>query len=521
MPKIQPDIQTRQTLCVENPAPPNALIVFGASGDLAQRKLIPSLFNLSIRNLLPTSFYLLGCGRKKLTDDAFRTVAKQSISQAAPDAKPRTIEAFLKKLHYLSGDYTDPAFYQNIAERSSQLAKSFRVREPLIFYLAVPPLLYPDIVDNLRNAGLSCPSQPQPQTHARLVVEKPFGRNLDTAEKLNTAIHQCFNESQIYRIDHYIAKETVQNILMFRFANSIFEPLWNNRFIDSIQITIAEKVGVEHRAGYYDRTGALRDMFQNHMLGMLSFITLEPPETFDAKGIRNRKADVIRSIHPFTERNLPKCIVRGRYDKGYVDKKPVPAYINEPGIPPDSATETFVAAKLYIDNQRWKNVPFYLRTGKRLARKKTEIAIKFKKPPYQMFASVGLAGLNQNELVFRIQPEEGVSLTLESKRPGPRLCMSTLDMNFNYADAFKTNPPESYQRLLLDVMTGDQTLFTRQDDVELTWQFLQPILNFWQQDKSPPPQYPAGAESFPEAEQLINTDGRKWRPLNQNTNSHS
>lgn len=346
-----------------------------------------------------------------------------------------------------------------------------------------------------------------------MVVEKPFGSSLQTAVELNRKIHECFDESQIYRIDHYLGKETVQNILMFRFANAIFEPIWNRNYIDHVQITIAESLGVEHRASYYDKAGALRDMFQNHMLGMLSLVAMEPPTSFDADHIRDEKVKLLRSIRSFKLLPWQTDIIRGRYAAGTVGGTDVCGFRQEPGVAQDSKTETFVAAKMFIDNWRWKGVPFYLRTDKRLATKLTEIAITFKKVPHSMFASVELDDMPANVLVLKIQPDEGISLSFQAKRPGSKSCIGTLNMDFNYADVFGAELPEAYQRLLLDCMVGDQTLFTRQDDVQLSWELLAPVLEAWQNTDSVPYEYPAGSDSFSQADSLIESDGRQWRKL--------
>ncbi|MCK5000365.1 MAG: glucose-6-phosphate dehydrogenase, partial [Anaerohalosphaera sp.] len=342
---------------------------------------------------------------------------------------------------------------------------------------------------------------------------KPFGRDLQSAADLNNKIHQCFDESQIYRIDHYLGKETVQNILMFRFANAIFEPLWNRNYIDHVQITIAESLGVEHRGGYYDRSGALRDMFQNHMLGMLSLVAMEAPTSFQADDVRNEKVKLLRAIRQIPVDQMDKYIVRGQYGPGDVDGQPVCGYTKEEGIDPDSSTETYLAAKLFVDNWRWKDVPFYLRTGKRLAERVTEIAITFRSVPHSMFASVGLDQMPRNILVLKIQPNEGIQLGFQAKRPGSKACMSTLQLSFFYNEVFGTSPPESYERLLLDCMVGDQTLFTRQDDIEVAWKLLTPVLEQWQSSGQKPFEYPSGAESFLHADMLIEEDGRKWRNI--------
>ncbi len=515
MKEIKPSVASQDIICAETAPPPNAMVIFGASGDLVHRKLIPSLLQISIGGLLPEQFYILGCGRKDFSDNQFRQNVKQTLKDLAGSISIKAIESFIKKLYYVSGDYGDTLFYRKIQSRLAELDKKHNVDGTHIFYLAVPPLIYGTIVEQLGQAALSCSPEADLKQKVRLVVEKPFGRDLQSAVELNSKIHRCFDESQIYRIDHYLGKETVQNILMFRFANSIFEPVWNRDYIDHIQITIAESIGVEHRGSYYDKAGALRDIFQNHMLGMLSLVAMEPPVSFEADQIRDEKVKLLRSIRPFEPDLLDKFVIRGQYGAGSVNGEAVVGYRSEPGVSPDSKTETFVAAKLFIDNWRWKDVPFYLRTGKRLSAKDTEIAITFKRIPHSMFLAVGLDEMPPNVLILQIQPEEGISLSFQTKRPGSKICMSTLNMRFCYSDVFDTELPEAYQRLLLDCMVGDQMLFTRQDDVEISWQLMMPVLHAWENSIASPFEYRSGSESFPQADLLIEPDGRKWRKLSE------
>lgn len=515
MQEIEPSVENQSVLCAETAAGPNALVVFGASGDLTGRKLLGSIFKLFTQELLSDRFYVLGCGRKEFSDEDFRDRARQSIRDNSDFSPADKLETFLSRLYYVHGDYDDTNLYQRIKARLAELGRKHNIHESLVFYLAVPPFLYLTIVEHLTSAGLACSKEFVGREHVKLVIEKPFGRDLASAVELNHRIGQCFNESQIYRIDHYLGKETVQNILMLRFANTIFEPVWNRNYIDNVQLTIAETVGVEHRAGYYDTSGALRDMFQNHMLQMLTLVAMEPPISFEADRVRDEKVRLLRSIRPFELSRLNDFWVRGQYGPGSIEGKQVKGYLDERGVSPNSKTETFVAAKLFVDNWRWQGVPFYCRTGKRLAVKDTEIAITFKKVPYSLFSSVGLGELPPNVLVLQIQPEEGISLHFQAKRPGSKLCMSTLNMKFSYRSVFFAEAPEAYNRLLLDCMVGDQTLFTRQDDVEISWQLLTPILQAWEQDESVPYTYPAGCESFSQADKLLEADGRKWRRLLQ------
>jgi glucose-6-phosphate 1-dehydrogenase len=513
MKEIEPSVEDKESLCIETAAGPGAFVVFGASGDLTHRKLLVSMFKLFTENLLSDRFYLLGCGRKKFSDEDFRSKAEKSIRSSSDFLSSKHLDDFIRKLYYLDGDYDDAGLYERIASRMAELNQKHNVEGNLVFYLSVPPFLYTTIVEHLGSAGLTCTTGPGKEQQVKLVIEKPFGRDLSSAVDLNNSISRCFDESQIYRIDHYLGKETVQNILMLRFANAIFEPVWNRNYIDNIQITIAETVGVQHRAGYYDTSGALRDMFQNHMLQMVTLVAMEPPMSFEAEGVRNEKVRLLRSIRPFDVNKLEDFCIRGQYGPGSINGKKVKGYLEEDGVSPDSKTETFIAAKLFVDNWRWQGVPFYLRTGKRLAVKDTEIAITFKKVPYSMFSSIGLNELPQNVLVLKIQPEEGISLSFQAKRPGSKICMSTLNMNFSYKSVFLVDLPEAYQRLLLDCMLGDQTLFTRQDDIEISWQLLTPLLEAWEQEESSPYIYPAGSESFPQADALIENDGRQWRRL--------
>jgi len=509
MQQIHTSIADEQMFGVETPAPPCGLVVFGASGDLAKRKLIPAIANLFKRGLVPEDFFFLGCGRKKFSDDDFRKEAADAISGILPDP-----EKFLNGFYYIAGDYGDKAFYGDIKKwlsgRGNKEGLPRRQAAGTIFYLSLPPQLYPDVVENLGQAGLN---KTENNGFIRLVVEKPFGRDLQSAVALNDILSKWFKEEQIYRMDHYLGKETVQNILMFRFANSIFEPVWSRNYIDHIQMTIAESIGIEGRGGYYDKSGALRDMFVNHILSMLSLVAMEPPASFNAEHIRDEKVKLLRCIRQFNFQPWNEDIIRGQYAQGEIDGKKTIAYRQEPDVDKNSKTETFIAARLFVDNWRWQDVPFYLRTGKRLAKRVTEIAVTFKKVPHLLFASAGIKDLPSNVLIMKIQPQEGISLFFEAKRPGSKLCFGTLKMDFNYTEIFGSEPPDAYQRLLLDCMVGDQTLFTRIDDVKLAWGLVDDLLNIWQKTDNDPYFYPAGCESFSAADALIQKDGRNWRQI--------
>lgn len=493
MAKVKPKLVGKPFFCIENPAPPTALVIFGASGDLTKRKIIPALYELKQQDLLHKNFYIIGCARTKFSDEEFR----ESIRQALPD--DQNSSDFLQRCYYVSGQYDKPELYSVISEKIKTLDKKYNINCAHLFYLAVPPTLFETIASQLDRASIAKCYQTS-NTYPRFIIEKPFGRDYNSAVELNNTVHRYFTEEQVYRIDHYLGKETVQNILMFRFANTIFEPLWNRNYIDNVQITIAESIGIEHRGGYYDNAGALRDMFQNHMLQILSLIAMEPPSNFDADQIRDEKVKLLRSIRPLTSETIETDIVKGQYA----------SYTKEPDIPEDSTTETFIAAKMLIDNMRWKDVPFYLRTGKCLAEKVTSVAITFKQVPHSMFATAGIDSPEPNILLIRIQPEEGISLFFQAKHPGSKTCMGTIDMEFDYSELFGVTVPEAYSRLLLDAMLGDQTLFTRADDVIEAWKLIQPILEYWQTNKTKPIIYNEGQASFPQADKITEQNGREW-----------
>ncbi|NMP22832.1 glucose-6-phosphate dehydrogenase [Sulfobacillus harzensis] len=487
---------------------PFTFVIFGAAGDLAHRKLFPALYNLMVDNWLAGDCRIIGIARRAYEDTEFRREVGQAIeehSRRKPD--PQVLDRLLSSTYYLTADFNDANAYEALKTMLRDAESHFP--QNFLFYLATPPSAYPVIADHLGNVGLA---KPIDERHwVRIIVEKPFGHDLESAVALNQDLHQVFDESQIYRIDHYLGKETVQNILVFRFANGIFEPLWTRQYIDQVQITVAESLGVAGRGSYYDQAGALRDMVQNHMLQLVSLIAMEPPVAFEADAVRDEKVKVLRSIRPFSTRDVAEYTVRAQYEKGSVDGELVPGYLDEPDIASDSRTESYVALRLLIDNWRWAGVPFYLRTGKRLAKRATEIAIQFKTAPHRFFEQTDTPELAPNLLTLKIQPDEGISLRFGAKVPGPEIRVRTVNMEFLYGTSFAGTPPEAYERLLLDAMIGDSTLFTRKDEVEAAWSLVSSILHGWQRARGPIPTYESGSWGPEEADSLIQRDGFRWR----------
>jgi glucose-6-phosphate 1-dehydrogenase len=491
------------------PAPACAMVIFGASGDLTKRKLIPAIHNLATNHLLPQDFAVIGVARTEMTDEDFRNKIRDEMKEfATGELEDQVVEWLLPRLSYVAGEFNDPATFEKLRERLQEADEKWKTQGCYLFYLAVPPSQFCPVVQRLGERDLVTERDGK---WRRVVIEKPFGHDLESARALNRDITKVLDEKQIYRIDHYLGKETVQNILAFRFANGIFEPIWNRRYVDHVQITVAETVGVEARGGYYEEAGALRDMVQNHMFQLLALTAMEPPTSFAPDAVRDERVKVLSGIKPLDHEDVLRSAVRGQYGEGEMEGKHVPGYRQEPNVKPDSHVETFVALELFVENWRWAGVPFYLRTGKRLPRRVTEIAIQFKSAPFVMFRETPVEQLKPNVLVIRIQPEEGISLRFEGKVPGPTMRLGTVKMDFRYADYFGSTPSTGYETLLYDVMTADSTLFHRTDMVEVGWSVVTPILDVWKA-LTPRnfPNYAAGTWGPREADELIK-DGRKWR----------
>jgi glucose-6-phosphate 1-dehydrogenase len=485
---------------------PFALIIFGASGDLTRRKLMPALWSLYSARTLPEPFVILAVSRTVMTDDEFRTRVREAVMEFARVKPPseHVWERFASALFYLSGDPSDPELYRRLIDTLGELERRRGGGPNRLFYCATPPSLYHDIVHNLGVSGLARAED----GWTRLVIEKPFGRDFASARALNEQLAAVFSEDQIYRIDHYLGKETVQNILVLRFANEIFEPLWSRVHVHHVQITVAEDLGVETRGAYYEEAGALRDMMQNHLLQLLCLITMEPPVTFDAGPVRDEKNKVMHAIRPIDPAHVDDVAVRGQYTAGFVGGRQVPGYRQEKGVARDSRTETYAALKLHVDNWRWAGVPFFLRTGKRLPKRASEIVVRFHRTPHMIFRR-SPSGVEPNIMSIRIQPDEGIALTVTAKTPGPDLKLATVTMDFRYGEIFGGQSPEAYERLLLDAMHGDATLYARGDWVEQAWAILQPVLDAWAERSEPSP-YEAGTWGPAEADEFIRRDGGAW-----------
>ena len=494
-----------------SPADPCVMVIFGAFGDLTKRKLIPTLYNLTRDGFLSINFSVVGVARRELDSAQFREKLDQDMEGEVPGHDREIWAGLSRRSHFLNGEFQDPETYAHLGKLLAEIEGKIKTRGNILFYLATPPSFFSTIVGRLGEAGLL---EQEGRRWRRVVFEKPFGHDLESARTLNRKLSLILEESQIYRIDHYLGKETVQNILVFRFANGIFEPIWNRRYIDHVQITVAEDLGVEHRGGYYEEAGALRDMVPNHLFQLLALTSMEPPISFRADAVRNEKAKILNAIQPLTPKEVLSRSVRGQYGEGTREGKRLAPYRSEPRVAPDSSTETYVGLKVMIDNWRWADVPFYLRTGKRLGQRLTEIAIQFKRAPFILFRETPVDHLTANQLVLRIQPDEGISLSFHVKEPGPVPRIGGVDMNFCYADYFGGSPATGYETLLNDCMNGDATLFQRADNVESAWRVVAPILDVWK--ALPPrhfPNYSAGSSGPPEADELLARDGRRWRTI--------
>ncbi|MBV9553221.1 MAG: glucose-6-phosphate dehydrogenase [Alphaproteobacteria bacterium] len=501
-------------------APPCTVVIFGATGDLTARLLMPAIYNLSRTGLLSQNFALVGLGRTQQSDDAFRQsqtdAMKRFVASGDHGGTPNPLDEkawdfIASRTSYMSGDLADAATYQELSKKLDQISAKNGTKGNVLFYLAVAAQMFGPIIDQLGAAGLA---EEKDGYWRRVIIEKPFGTDLDSAKALNTRVLKVLNENQVYRMDHFLGKETVQNIMALRFANGIFEPLWNRDHIDHVQITVAETVSVEHRAAFYEQTGAMRDMVPNHVFQLVSLTAMEPPNSFDPDAVRTEKSKALQAIEPFDDDALRRNVVRGQYAGGTVRGEAVPAYRNAEGVAPDSMTETFVAMRLNIDTWRWAGVPFYLRTGKSMGRRTTQIAIQFKGAPLALFRDTAVDNISPNVLVLQIQPDEGVSLQFSAKRPGPEIHLGGVKMDFRYKDYFNAAPATGYETLVYDCMVGDPTLFQRADSVEAGWSVVQPIFDMWKNDRSAPLEfYPAGSAGPEGSDQMLWRSGRAWRSL--------
>jgi glucose-6-phosphate 1-dehydrogenase len=515
---VRPNADLKQHLIWQDGQTPEpcAVVIFGATGDLTQRKLLPTLAHLMQTHPLPQSFCIVAFARRPMTDEQWRAMALQSINtymEPGEKLDDKAQQAFAQNLFYCQSDFNDREGYQKLAGLLERLDDVKGTAGNRLFYLATTPTTDSEIIHQLGGSGLSRQQRNNgdEETWTRIIIEKPFGRDLATAQKLNRELGRVFHENQIYRIDHYMGKETVQNLLAFRFANGIFEPLWNQKYIDYVQIVVAESLGIGTRSEYYEESGAIRDMVQNHIMQVLCLTAMEPPVAFDADAIRDEKVKVMRAMHPLTSEQVASNTVRAQYTAGVVAGEQVQGYREEKGVAPNSTTETYVALKLFIENWRWADVPFYIRTGKRLPKRSTEVTIQFKRVPHQLYKPSETKGLAPNRLTMRIQPDEGITLKFGAKIPGAARHLESVDMDFTYATAFGIVSPDAYERLLADAMIGDSTLFIRRDEVEASWRIVDSIINGWKQlPANTVYTYPAGTWGPKEADELIERDGREW-----------
>ncbi len=493
-------------------SPPTVVVIFGASGDLTARKLIPAIYNLAHDGLLPADFYLVGFGRKPIPDTEFQEMAAAAIKEfSRREMSPEVWARLAPRTLYISGAYDEKAAYERLGQRIAGLEKEIGQQLQSLFYISTPPAVFAPIIQNLGSSGLAARYRRQ-HNESKVIIEKPFGKDLTSARALNHELTTEFDESQVFRIDHYLGKETVQDLLVQRFANAIFEPLWNRNFIDHVQITVAEEVGVGSRAGYYEQSGCLRDMIQNHTMQLLALTAMEPPVSFDPESIRDEKVKLLKAIQPLQLDGAATDVARAQYGAGMLAGQEVPGYLAEKDIAPQSATETYAALRLNINNWRWQGVPFYLRSGKRLAHRVSEIAIRFKRAPGNIFAESDRFNITPNTLAFQIQPDEGLSLVLNAKVPGLETRTQPVKMNFRYATTFGSNTPEAYERLVLDAMIGDGTLFIRGDETERSWQLITPVLDYWSaQGRNGLDSYPAGSWGPASATALLAANGHQWR----------